>query len=210
MNRPRRIPLFPLDVVLFPGVPLPLHIFEPRYKKMTQRCLDERLEFGVVLGRAEGIAAVGCTAEITEVTKRYPDGRMDIHTVGRSRCRIAEVFEGKPYLEAQVEYLDDEPSTLDDAERLKLVVLYEQCHTLLFGRRNSAFDPAPELPLSYQVAGTLPLEIEYRQSLLESLSEADRRADLLEHLKKWLPHLTRLEKTRKKAGGNGHGFPGHA
>lgn len=210
MNKPNRIPLFPLDVVLLPGVPLPLHIFEPRYKLMTQRCLDERLEFGVILTRSDGIAPVGCTAEIAEVVKRYPDGRMDIHTVGRSRYRIEEVFEEKPYLEGQIEYVDDEPASLDDAGRVKLVALYEQCHTLLFGRPNSAFDPAPELPLSYQIAGTLPLDVEYRQSLLETLSEAERRSQLLEHMQKWIPHLTRLARTRKKAGGNGHGLAGRA
>ena len=208
MNRPNRIPLFPLDVVLFPGVSLPLHIFEPRYKLMTQHCLDERLEFGVVLARSDGIAPVGCTAEIVEVTKRYTDGQMDILTVGRSRYRIEEVLEEKPYLESQVEYVDDEPGSLDDAARVKLVALYEQCHTLLFGRRNSAFDLAPELPLSYQIAGTLPLEVEYRQSLLETLSEAERRSQLLEHMEKWIPQLTRLDRTRKKAGGNGHGLTG--
>lgn len=210
MNRPNRIPLFPLDVVLLPGVPLPLHIFEPRYKLMTQRCLDERLEFGVILARSDGIAPVGCIAEIAEVVKRCPDGRMDILTVGRSRYRIEEVFEEKPYLEGQVEYVDDEPASLDDGGRVKLVALYEQCHTLLFGRRNVALDPAPELPLSYQIAGTLPLDVEYRQSLLETLSEAERRSQLLEHMEKWIPHLTRLARTRKKAGGNGHGLAGRA
>src|SRR3990170_5299180 len=106
MNRPNRIPLFPLDLVLFPGVSLPLHIFEPRYKLMTQHCLDERLEFGVILTRSDGIAPVGCTAEIAELVKRYPDGRMDILTMGRSRYRIQEVFEEKPYLEGQIEYVD--------------------------------------------------------------------------------------------------------
>jgi len=210
MNRPIRIPLFPLDVVLFPGVPLPLHIFEARYKVMIRRCLDEHLEFGVVLARSEGIAPIGCTAEIVEVAKSYPDGRMDIVTVGRSRYRIRELFEEQPYLEAQVEYADDEPSSVDDSVRNRLIPLHEQCHTLLFGRRSAAFEPAPDAPLSYQIAGTLPLELEYRQSLLEILSEAERRSQLLEHMEKWIPHLTRLDRSRKKAGGNGHGLAGHA
>lgn len=208
MDRPSRIPLFPLNVVLLPAVSLPLHIFEPRYKLMIRRCLDERLDFGVVLARSEGIAPVGCTAEILEVVKRYPDGRMDILTVGRSRYRIHRVFEDLPYLEGSVDYVDEEPSLLDDSVRNKLITLHKRCHTLLFGRRDAAFEPAPDALLSYQIAGTLPLELEYRQSLLELLSEAERRAQLLEHMEKWVPHLARLDRSRKKAGGNGHGLAG--
>jgi len=113
-------------------------------------------------------------------------------------------------LEGRVQYVDDEVAPLDDVVRVRLLVLYEQCHTLLFGRRNAAFDPAPELALSYQIAATLPLDVEYRQSLLETLSEAERRSELLEHMEKWMPHLSRLDRTRKKAGGNGHGLAGHA
>lgn len=209
MNRPSRIPLFPLNVVLLPGVPLPLHIFEPRYKLMIGRCLDEHLEFGVILARSEGIAPIGCTAEILEVVKRYPDGRMDILTAGRGRYRIHEVFEDRPYLEGRVEYVDDQPSVLDDSTRARLLTLAEQCHALLFGRRSGAFEPAPDAPLSYQIAGTLPLELEYRQSLLEVLSETERRSQLLEHMEKWVPHLVRLDRGRKKAGGNGQGPGSH-
>jgi Lon protease-like protein len=83
-----RIPIFPLELVLFPEMILPLHIFEPRYRLMIRRCLDAPSEFGVVLARAGGIAAYGCTAEIAEVTKDYGDGRVDIVTEGRSVFRI--------------------------------------------------------------------------------------------------------------------------
>src|SRR5713226_6933051 len=81
--RPERIPLFPLNVVLLPGAGLPLHIFEPRYRQMVKNCLEEKSEFGMVLSLDKGVARVGCTAEIVQVTKRYNDGRMDILTAGR-------------------------------------------------------------------------------------------------------------------------------
>ena len=87
----RRIPLFPLDVVLFPGRILPLHIFEPRYRLMIGLCVDDRAPFGVVLASNEGIATVGCTATILQVAKTYDDGRMDIVTLGESVYRIREV-----------------------------------------------------------------------------------------------------------------------
>jgi len=76
------LPLFPLDLVLFPGASLPLHIFEPRYREMISECLDQKKSFGVVRAKEDGVAEIGCTAEIITVTQKYPDGRMDIVTEG--------------------------------------------------------------------------------------------------------------------------------
>ena len=208
MSDPARIPLFPLDVVLFPGTPLPLHIFEPRYREMVRHCLDEKKEFGVVLARQDGIAAVGCTAEILEVVKRYPDGRMDILTAGRNLYRLLEVFEELPYLEGQVEYLEDDLAPASAAVRDKLAKAYAQCYTLLFGRSPQPLPPGIEVPLSYHIASELPLDLESKQELLEALSEAEREERLLEQIQHWLPQLTHMNRVRKKAGGNGHGLGG--
>ena len=108
--RPDRIPLFPLNVVLFPGEQLPLHIFEPRYRRMVRDCLDTTSPFGMLLAMDDGITRVGCTAEILEVIKRYPDGRMDIVTVGRDPFRIVELYTEDPLLAGQVDYLEDHDS----------------------------------------------------------------------------------------------------
>ena len=81
------LPLFPLDLVLFPGAALPLHIFEPRYQEMISECLDRKKSFGVVRAKEEGVAEIGCTAEIITVAKKYPDGRMDIVTEGTRALR---------------------------------------------------------------------------------------------------------------------------
>ena len=70
-----KIPLFPLEVVLFPEAALPLHIFEDRYKEMVGVCLAEKIGFGVVCAQREGLAVVGCTAEIVRILEKYPDGR---------------------------------------------------------------------------------------------------------------------------------------
>jgi Lon protease-like protein len=111
----RALPLFPLHSVLCPGIALPLHIFEPRYRTMIGRCLEEGTPFGVVLirdGREVGplanhIAEVGTTAVIRQAG-RYPDGRLDIVTVGERRFRIASVDAGRePYLVGDVEELDE-------------------------------------------------------------------------------------------------------
>src|SRR5579885_1649160 len=119
--RTERIPLFPLNVVLLPGADLPLHIFEPRYRQMVKQCLANNQEFGVLLALPDGIAHVGCTAEIVEVVKRHPDGRMDILTVGRAPFRVVELFASNPLLEGNVDYLEDVESRPHSAKRQELL-----------------------------------------------------------------------------------------
>ena len=82
------LPLFPLDLVLFPGTPLPLHIFEPRYREMISECLDRKISFGVVRAKEEGVAEIDCTAEIITVARKYTDGRLDNVTEERERFEV--------------------------------------------------------------------------------------------------------------------------
>src|ERR1700742_429034 len=107
MEKATLIPLFPLDIFLLPSMALPLHIFEPRYKIMIARCLNETIEFGMALAADQSIAGVGCTAEVIHKVRDFPDGRMDIVVEGRSVFRLIEVNEEKEYYQGQVEYLVD-------------------------------------------------------------------------------------------------------
>jgi len=107
VSEDRVIPLFPLNLVLFPDMVLPLHIFEERYRIMIQDCLKGSGEFGIVYQEGTTIMNVGCTARIIKVLKRYGDGRMDILTAGRWRFHIEELIENKPYLEARVAPVTD-------------------------------------------------------------------------------------------------------
>ena len=202
----QRIPLFPLEVVLFPGATLPLHIFEPRYKMMIRRCRDQKEVFGVVLAREEDLAPVGCTAEIMTLAKEYPDGRMDIVTVGKTAYRVIEVFDDQPYLEASVEYLEDESNPGAAETQAQLVSLYQQCHTTIYGWTPEAPDLKPGRSLAFHIAGDLPLDLEHKQELLEMRAESERQSRLVERLSAWLPQLTYLERARAKAGGNGNGM----
>ncbi len=102
------LPLFPLQVVVFPRTPLPLHIFEERYKKMVGEAIHDRSEFGIVLAKDEGIVNAGCTVVVEKVLKEYPDGRMDILTSGRRRFEILFLNEEREYLRGEVEYFDDD------------------------------------------------------------------------------------------------------
>ena len=204
--RPDRISLFPLNVVLFPGEQLPLHIFEPRYRRMVRECLDENAPFGMLLALEKGIVRVGCTAEILETTKRYDDGRMDIITVGRVPFRIVDLFTEDPLLEGQIDYLEDRDSPLDPAKEKQLIELYETCHTLLFADIPRDLDEASREGLSYAIASCLPIDLLWKQQILELRTEVDRQERLLAYLRDWAPHLQKEEGLRHRAVGNGHGL----
>jgi Lon protease-like protein len=204
--RPDRIPLFPLNVVLLPGADLPLHIFEPRYLEMVDRCLKEKSEFGVLLALPKGVARVGCTAEIIEVAKRHEDETMDILTVGRERFRVIDFFEENPLAEGQVDYLEDREAATNPSMRRELLELYETCHTLIFEDypKNTGSDESTQL--SFVIAGTLPLDLLLKQQILELRSELDRQERLVGYLREWAPHLQKTGVLRQRAGGNGHGL----
>jgi Lon protease-like protein len=205
---PDRIPLFPLNVVLLPGATLPLHIFEPRYRQMVRRCVEEKSEFGVLLALPKGIVRVGCTAEVTEVMKRYNDGRMDILTVGRSPFRIVDLVNGDGYvndelLEGDVDFLDDREHRTEARTKDDLLQLYEVCHTLVFDDYPRNIEGEAADYLSFVVASTLPIDLMWKQQILELRSEADRQQRLVGYLREWAPHLQKQEKSRARAGGSG-------
>jgi len=202
--KPTRIPLFPLDLVLFPGMPLPLHIFEPRYKQMIGVCLAEKVEFGTILASKKGIATVGCTAEIVEKLKEYPDGRMDILTEGRRVFALIELLSEKPYHEGIVEYPPEDSAPRDAAKEAQLTQLFDQCHAAMFGRSWTSTRRASEVPLVYQVAARLPLPLEEKQALLEMRSQNERQNLLIQRMTDLLPHLAQQQQVRRSAQGNGH------
>jgi|SRR5271165_2063615 len=204
--RPERIPLFPLNVVLLPGAALPLHIFEPRYREMVKTCLEQKSEFGMLLSLPKGLARMGCTAEILEVLNRQEDGSMDILTIGRAPFRVLQLFTEADLLEGRVEYLEDREASHSPAIHKELVELYETCHTLVFGDYPKNLDAVDAQKPSYVIASTLPLELAWKQQILESRTEADRQARLVAYLRDWAPHLEKAASVRQRATGNGHGL----
>lgn len=199
-----RIPLFPLELVLFPGTQLPLHIFEPRYKEMVKLCLDQRCVFGVVLTRSGEIAETGCTAEITEVVRQYPDGRMDILTRGMRVFRIRRILGERAYSEGLVEYLEEATTSGLDKSPARLLEAFHRCHELIYHQRLDLNEVDCGAHLSYQLGTELPVPLDVKQDLLQMRSESDRRARLLAHLEEWAPQLERANRVRNKAASNGH------
>ncbi|MFZ0772813.1 MAG: LON peptidase substrate-binding domain-containing protein [Candidatus Sulfotelmatobacter sp.] len=196
------IPLFPLDVVLFPGTPLPLHIFEPRYKEMIGECLAQHRHFGVVRAVEQGLAEVGCTAEIVTVVKEYPDGRLDLVTEGRKRFELVRVNQERSFLRAEVLMIDDEPGTPSQEDSARAVQLHSELLAIAGARQDlSAADPAL---LSFYLAGSLPLDLDFKQKLIALRSEPERLTLLITYLETIIPNLHRANRAREKAGGNGH------
>lgn len=196
------IPLFPLDVVLFPGVPLPLHIFEPRYKEMIGECLAQQRNFGVVRAVAQGLAEVGCTAEIVTVVKEYPDGRLDVVTEGRRRFELLGVNQERSFLQAEVVMIEDEPGGPSQADTERAIQLHSELLAVAGARQD--LSAAATSDLSFYLAGSLPLDLDFKQKLLGLRSEAERIALLISYLETIVPNIKRAARARQTAGGNGH------
>ena len=196
------LPLFPLDLVLLPGAPLPLHIFEPRYKEMIGELLASKERFGVVRAAGEGIAGIGCAAEIVALTKEYEDGRMDIVTEGRERFEVMQLDNTRSFLRAEVLYFVDDAERPPMEEVQRLLEMHAEALALMGASAETP--PADEKELSFLIAGAMPFDLDFKQTLLVMRSEAKRVAALVAYYGKLMPSLRRAMKARKKAGGNGH------
>ena len=181
----RRLPLFPLNVVLFPNAVLPLHVFEERYKVMVQRCLDGDSLFGVVLiksgaevGEPAEPYSIGTVAHIERVD-RLDGGRMVLGVKGQTRFRVIELAQLHPYLEADVEVLDDKEEVTVSPQDLQGARDSVTRHVrLLLGVRGGWLREAqmPEDPvaLSFFVAAMVQVGLPEKQALLEEPSTEKR------------------------------------
>ena len=197
------LPLFPLRVVLFPRTPLPLHIFEERYRAMIGASMREESEFGIVLATHEGIVNMGCTAVVDQLLKHYKDGRLDILTMGRRRFEIESLDMEEVFLRAEVRYFDDD----DDAETVPNGLLDEVVDQYMALREFGGY-PAPKMTerqLSFQLAQWLP-DMNFRQVLLGMRSETERLRSLAGFLPNFLSRQKTIAQVKKVARRNGNAF----
>ena len=197
------LPLFPLQLVLFPGTPLPLHIFEERYKEMIAEILSRKSEFGVVQAGEKGILNTGCTASIEHVIKEYPDGKLDILTMGRRRFEIVLLNEEKSYLRAEVQFFEDED--LDQApEQLRVLAIAGFNRLREVEEAQVLGTPNPDDPqLSFKLAQLVP-DLSFRQVLLNVRSETQRLKQFIEYLPAHVARKRRVSHVQKVAPLNGH------
>ncbi|MEO8100209.1 MAG: LON peptidase substrate-binding domain-containing protein [Acidobacteriota bacterium] len=208
--QPGLLPLFPLEVVLMPGGHLPLHIFEERYKEMIGEARRDHSEFGIVLASREGLAETGCTATIEGVLQEYPDGRLDIVTLGRRRFEILLVNEERSFLRGAVEFFDDEPGEepVDTAVRETAISGYNALQTLW---NNPALEDAgsTDPQVSFRLARAVR-DLPFRQALLKSRSEAERIARLAAYLPDLAAKLKREQEVKTSAHSTSGPSNGHA
>ena len=200
---PFELPLFPLNVVLFPGADLPLHIFEPRYRQMVNECYERQKPFGVVLARPESQHLleepypIGTMAEI-ESLARLEDGRMNLIARGKQRFRLVGQHRKRPYLTGVVEIYEDvsEPEQALHEHGTKARELFTSYLNILLevvGKEEIQFD-LPETPteLSHFIAYFLDLENTQKQALLELNSTVERLKSELETLRREVPFMRQM------------------
>jgi Lon protease-like protein len=212
------LPLFPLSVVLFPGTPLPLHIFEPRYRQMLEDVKSSHSLFGISyfdlsssLEEKPPVGTIGCVAKVSDA-ETLPDGRSNILVVGVIRYRIEEYIErDHPYLFVRVSYFEDEdePSqALEDnsrsvAETFTRIARAVRTINDERGELPNIADTAPER-LSFLVAAAMEVDIEIKQELLELRSTSERLTRLQTILQDAVLNYEERARIHELARGNGH------
>ncbi len=191
-----RLGLFPLNIVLFPESIYPLHIFEPRYKKLINHCLKEQEEFGIVLNNNGKMSEIGCSAKVFDLIKRYPDGKMDIAVMGTSRFNVKHIIDGeKPYLEAEIEAIKDVKIDINEKLLSELIDIYndivKHLGTIELNPIKKA-DMTDKNP-SFIIAQKAGLTLQQRQILLSTLNENTRLEMLREHLIQLRPMVYKHE-----------------
>jgi ATP-dependent Lon protease len=214
----RELPLFPLPVVLFPGVPLPLHIFEARYREMLSDIRVSNSLFGLSYfesGNPENelpaVGHVGCVAEVTEV-QPMPDGRSNVLTMGVVRYRVDEYVQtGAPYLVARVNFFedqDDDDEGLGDRTRevAETFTRIARAVRILNDERTSLPDISDTEPqrLSFLVAAAMEVDVEVKQELLELRSTGERLRRLRDMLARAVTTYEERARIHELAKGNGH------
>ena len=188
------LPLFPLPLVLLPQNPLPLHIFEERYREMIGEAIENDSEFGIVMAAEGGVVNVGCTATIERVLERFEDGRINIATVGRRRFEVLSINEERSFLRGEVRFFEDD----DDIASPDLA---EQA--IAAAPKHEGIGPLLSFDLGREVR-----DLNLRQQLLMSRSENDRLRLLIDFFPAQTVRDAYKERMKILAIRNGHGHKG--
>lgn len=210
MHNETVIPIFPLGLVLLPQMSLPLHIFEERYKLMIRTCREQGKEFGIVYFNGKQFENIGCSARIEKILKRYDDGRLDIITRGANRFVIKELLDEKPYLQAKIDYFDDQPQEKTDKAALQKLAdrgleLLKKINPLTRQYKEDQFTKQPnDKSVSFLIAACDGFSLEEKQRFLEMTSTAKRLRKAVEALETLFERLSITRKIERIIGGNGN------
>lgn len=198
------LPLFPLQMVVFPGENLNLHIFEPRYKQLIRECEQNLISFGIPAFLNKKLMLIGTELELLEIVKKHPDGKLDIKTKGIGIFKINEYFSQAPnklYPGADISRLD-----LDDAYDLglneEILDLVGQLFQLL--KLNKKVPNTAKSFRMYDIAHFIGLSLEQEYALLTLPTELERQEFVKKHIEGLIPIVKRMERSRSRAKMNGH------
>lgn len=204
MSDTKYLPMFPLNIVVFPNEKLNLHIFEPRYKQLVLDCVENEKTFGIPTYIQGGVGVYGTEVEILNIEKKYDNGEMDIRTRGLHIFKIRnfdKMAPGRLYAGGEVEMLQNGTEE-DIVTKVKIRELLEQLYETL-GLGNLYLE-LPEDFTSYDIGHQLGLNLEQEYALLQLASEADRQELILLHLQHIMPLLLETEKLKERVRLNGH------
>ena len=198
------IPIFPLSIVVYPHEDLNLHIFEPRYKQLITECFEKKKPFGIPVVINDKVSEMGTLIEITEITKTYKTGEMDIKTKGKKVFRVLEMISEIPdklYSGAIVNY----PHNHEHGKRIlidKVIAATKQLHQMLNVKK--PFHKNEDELWSYDIAHSVGLTLEEEYELLSLMNELQRQEYLKRHLAKVIPVVAEMEALKEKIKLNGH------
>lgn len=197
------LPLFPLNLVVFPHEDLNLHIFEPRYRQLINECLDEKKTFGIPAFVNNKLLGYGTEVEVKQLSKRYGDGRMDIKTKGLRVFRMAgfqNPVEGKLYAGGEVFFTENED--LSEEINPYLLSLVQKLYTHL--KVKVDYNKPEYAPFSYRIVHKIGISVAEEYELLTIPSEKERQIKLIEHLELITPIVAEVERTKERIAMNGH------
>ncbi|QHT69387.1 peptidase [Rhodocytophaga rosea] len=200
----KTLPLFPLNLVVFPNEKLNLHIFEPRYRQLIGECLEQESNFGIPAFINNKIESYGTEMKIVALNQVYEDGRMDIETQGVHIFKLLNFdnpFEDKLYAGGEVEIVDLLDDTSEDIFK-ELVQSLKRLYELL--QLNLDLNFRSYQFISFEMAHKVGLSVEQEYELLTIPSESDRQLYLLSHLKRAIPIIYDMERTKERVRMNGH------
>lgn len=198
------IPIFPLSIVVYPGEQLNLHIFEPRYKQLIGECFEAKKPFGIPSVIDDKIQEMGTLVQVTEISRVYDDGKMDIRTEGLQIFRMLETIRELPdklYSGAIVNYPEnDEKGDPGLMKRIEQGI--RELHKLL--KIEKKFAKPAEALNTYDVAHHAGLSLQEEYEFLQLLQELQRQEYLKRHLVKVIPVIAEMDLLKQKVKLNGH------
>lgn len=201
MSEEIEIPLFPLNVVMFPHSKIPLNIFEERYKKMIGECISGGTVFGINFFSEKNIHLTGCSAEVSEVTDRLENGGMNIIVKGVQRYKIINYeLSLSGYYTGNIEYLDDDTGDFDKVKMVKAVKVYNDLVEIVYKGSVKKIDLSDvrwfegNRSVAFSMAEKSGLSLAERQSLLETDKEEERLDFMLKYFESIMPKIKEADK----------------